>query len=205
MANKYREWVDGEVLTSANLIDYVQKQVVIVCDSSADYPDSSTRREGMVVYDKALDANLTFDGTNWVRTLALTTTAVQTWTPTLTQSGTVTHTATEARYVRTGTLVQAWGYLSVTGSGTTNNTVTVTLPVTASGNATGSVLGTAFIGAGGVVYVGVAQLASSTTLSFRVAPGNAAASLGGTGSFGVNPNVGLANGDSVRFAIAYTV
>ena len=56
MANKYRQWADGETLTAANLIDYVQKQVVINCDSSADYPDSSTRREGMAVYDKNADA-----------------------------------------------------------------------------------------------------------------------------------------------------
>jgi len=56
MANKYRAWADGETLTAANLIDYVQKQVLINCDSSADYPDSSTRREGMAVYDKNADA-----------------------------------------------------------------------------------------------------------------------------------------------------
>ena len=60
MANKYRAWADGEVLTSANLIDFVQKNVVIPCDSSADYPDSSTRREGMTIWDKDLDKLLTY-------------------------------------------------------------------------------------------------------------------------------------------------
>lgn len=68
MANKYRAWVDGEVLTAANLIDYVQKNVVIPCDSSSDYPDSSTRREGMTVYDKNADKLLTYttSTTGWV-------------------------------------------------------------------------------------------------------------------------------------------
>ena len=68
MANKYRAWTDGEVLTAANLIDFVQKQVLIVCDSSADYPDSSTRREGMAVYDKDSDKLLTYttSSTGWV-------------------------------------------------------------------------------------------------------------------------------------------
>ncbi len=68
MANKYRAWADGEVLTAANLIDYVQKNVVIPCDSSADYPDSSTRREGMAVYDKNLDKLLVYttSTTGWV-------------------------------------------------------------------------------------------------------------------------------------------
>lgn len=64
MANKYRAWTDGEVLTSANLIDYVQKNVVIPCDSSADYPDSSTRREGMAVYDKDADKLLIYSGSS---------------------------------------------------------------------------------------------------------------------------------------------
>lgn len=205
MANKYRAWVDGEVVTAANLVDFIQKGCLIVCDSSADYPDSSTRREGMAVYDKALDCELVFDGTNWVRTVPVTTTGVQTWTPTLTQSGSVTHTATEARYVRNGCVVEAWGFLSVTGTGTSGNNVTVTLPVTASGNATGALVGESLFVASGVSYVGVAQIASSTTLSFRVAPGNAATSLGGNGSFGTNPAVGLANGDTVRFHVRYTV
>lgn len=205
MANKYRAWVDGEVLTSANLIDFIQKGCLIVCDSSADYPDSSTRREGMAVYDKALDCELVFDGTNWVRTVAVTTTGVQTWTPTLTQSGTVTNTATEARYIRTGCVVEAWGYLSVTGSGTTNNNVTVSLPVTASGNASGATIGEVSLIVNSVSYIGVAQITSSTTISFRVAPGNAAASIGGTLSFGTTPNVALASGDTIRFHIRYTV
>ena len=68
MANKYRAWADGEVLTAANLIDYVQKQVVVVCDSSSDYPDSSTRREGMPIWDKNLDKLLVYttSTTGWV-------------------------------------------------------------------------------------------------------------------------------------------
>lgn len=68
MANKYRAWTAGEVLTAANLIDYVQKNVVIPCDSSADYPDSSTRREGMTVYDKDADKLLVYttSTTGWV-------------------------------------------------------------------------------------------------------------------------------------------
>ena len=68
MANKYRAWVDGEILTATNLIDYVQKNVVIPCDSSTDYPDSSVRREGMTIWDKNLDKLLTYttSTTGWV-------------------------------------------------------------------------------------------------------------------------------------------
>lgn len=65
MANKYRAWASGETLTAASLVDYVQKNVVIPCDSSSDYPDSSTRREGMIIYDLALDKLLVWSGTAW--------------------------------------------------------------------------------------------------------------------------------------------
>ncbi|MFM7062642.1 MAG: hypothetical protein ACKO04_03995 [Actinomycetes bacterium] len=68
MANKYRAWASGEVLTSANLIDFIQKNVVIPCDSSADYPDSTIRRQGMTIYDKTLNKLLvwTTTTTGWV-------------------------------------------------------------------------------------------------------------------------------------------
>lgn len=68
MANKYRAWASGEVLTSANLIDFIQKNVLIPCDSSADYPDSTIRRQGMAVYDKTLNKLLVYTTatTGWV-------------------------------------------------------------------------------------------------------------------------------------------
>ena len=53
-----------------------------------------------------------------------------TWTPTLTQSGTVTATVTSAVYGRWGRLIVGQFRLSVTGTGTGSNAVTVSLPVT---------------------------------------------------------------------------
>jgi hypothetical protein len=123
MANKYRAWTDGEVLTAANLIDYVQKNVVIPCDSSADYPDSSTRREGMAVYDKGADKLLVYSGSSttgwtqpwnmpWGRVAFASTTTPQTTTSAVEQDLTglsVTFTAVANRIYRlSGFVVGKW-------------------------------------------------------------------------------------------------
>lgn len=58
--NKYRAWANGEVLTAANLTDYIQKNVVVQCDTAADLPDAGTRREGMAAYVLDTDRLLIF-------------------------------------------------------------------------------------------------------------------------------------------------
>gem|GEM_PF-3760708 len=67
MAAQFQTFVAGNVLTASEVNDYLMKQAVIACDSSSDYPGSPV--EGMVVYDKALDALLSY------------TTATTTWNP----------------------------------------------------------------------------------------------------------------------------
>jgi hypothetical protein len=62
MANKYRAWAAGEQITAANLIDFIQKNVVVQCDAVGDLPDVSTRREGMAAYDMGADSFLIFSG-----------------------------------------------------------------------------------------------------------------------------------------------
>lgn len=54
MANQFKTFVSGDVLTAAQVNSYLMKQAVIVCDSSSDYPTSPN--EGMAVWDKAADA-----------------------------------------------------------------------------------------------------------------------------------------------------
>ena len=54
------------------------------------------------------------------------------WTPTLTQSATVTATAT-CGHIRAGKLVVAYYHGAVTGAGTAGNAVELALPVTAAG------------------------------------------------------------------------
>lgn len=64
-----------------------------------------------------------------------------TWTPTVTQTGTVAYTASRATYWRAGRLIIVNMHLTVTGSGTANSTVVVTLPITAATHPANTVLG----------------------------------------------------------------
>lgn len=130
MASQFKTFASGDVLTASEVNSYLMKQAVIVCDASADYPASPT--EGMVVYDKALDAYLGYSGSAWVQVMQLgARNTANTWTPTVTQSGSVGVTVTHARYSRIGRLIVANCQLTCTGTGTGSNAVTVSLPVTA--------------------------------------------------------------------------
>lgn len=62
------------------------------------------------------------------------------YTPTLTQSSTVTKTVTYAKYMKVGRMVHVTALLTVTGSGAANNAILVGLPFTAA--ASGLVAGT---------------------------------------------------------------
>lgn len=192
MASQFRTFTAGEVLTAANVNAYLMKQAVIVIDSSADLPSPN---EGMVVYDKALDATLMYTGSAWVRVANLvTSTAVQTWTPVVTQSGTVAHTANRAVYIRQGAFVSCWAVLTITGSGTTGNNITVTLPVNSYYTDTGLVVGAGRVDDGGTArYIATVEVASANTVVFR--PDNAFASAGN--------GFALANNDTIQFHAHY--
>ena len=65
MANKFKTFTAGSVLTASDLNTYLMKQSVIQVDSSADYPSAPTI--GMTVWDLNLDAMLVYAGitTGW--------------------------------------------------------------------------------------------------------------------------------------------
>jgi len=120
-----------------------------------------------------------------------------TFTPTLTQSGTVTKTVTYASYMKIGRLVIANVLLAVTGSGTGGNGVKVGLPVTAA-QAGNMACGSFWIIDSSAVtnYTGVAEL-DSTSVVKGVA--NAQSSELGSASF----TAALASGDTVSYAVMY--
>jgi hypothetical protein len=122
--------------------------------------------------------------------------AWDTWTPTLTQSGTVTKTVTRATYTRVGRLIVASFDLAVTASGTGGTAVLVGLPVTAA--ASGVMSGAMLIYDLSTTtrYHGGAELQSTTTLGLSSDGVN-------TGVWGVTPSVALASGDIIRGTVSY--
>jgi hypothetical protein len=116
------------------------------------------------------------------------------WTPTVTQSASVTFTATYAKYIKIGDLVIVSCLLSITSAGTANNVIVV-------GGIPYSITGDLVVGSGKIVnsgtanYVGCARAYTGTSVSFE------ADALGN--SIGVTPNFALASGDSISFTIVY--
>lgn len=123
--------------------------------------------------------------------------AWSTYTPTVTQSGSVTATTTAASYTTIGKLIIGYVFMTITGTGSANNAVIISLPVV---NATTSVV----IGSGFIFDSSVPQLfpgsviAGSTTMALEIAGNGSTA-----GSTGSGFTAALANGDQLRWCFAY--
>jgi hypothetical protein len=124
--------------------------------------------------------------------------AWETWTPTLTQTATVTKTTNYAKYMRIQKLVIAQCYMTVTGAGTGGTNVVVGLPITAL-ELQSQIVGGGFIydSSANMVYHVVNQITSTTTMSFYT-------DQNGSGNFfGTNPNIALAANDQIRLYFMY--
>lgn len=119
------------------------------------------------------------------------------WTPTITQSGAVTKTVTYGKYFQIGKLVFASALLSITGSGTGANQVTLSLPVTAAaGSSQAAGHGYLYDSSAATVYSFTALLASTTTANLLQL--NVNGFLGSTGF-----TAGLASGDLINIFLTY--
>lgn len=120
------------------------------------------------------------------------------YTPTLTQSATVTKTTTYAKYIRVGRMITVVVDLAVTGAGTAANVVLIGLPVTAS--ASGLTIGSGLlydVSSGGT-YRATCEISTTTTVLLRGTTSTALDALG-TAVF----TAALAAGDIVRYCATY--
>ena len=119
-----------------------------------------------------------------------------TWTPTVTQSGSVTVDINDARYKITGHLVHVEINLTVTGSGTGANAIVIGGQPAAIQGSTGDVLGMGHITDFGVTtYTGALYVNGATDWRvIEVVTHN---------YIGVDPNFALASGDVIRFKADY--
>lgn len=117
------------------------------------------------------------------------------WTPTWTQSATITKTITRATYTRFGRMITAYFNLTATSAGTAANAVNISnLPVAA---ATGApIVGSWwYLDAGTTVYVGSTHGISTTSVEFTVS--------GNANPFGVTPGLTIASGDVFQATVTY--
>ena len=116
--------------------------------------------------------------------------AWSTYVPTLVQSGTVTTTVTRASYKKIGFLVHVDVVLTVTGSGTTGNAISVGLPVTATSLTDLVGTGLVFDTSAGLNYW--ASSYAGTTTTVQLYDSNTRLAIG------VDPAFALASGDVVH-------
>lgn len=118
-----------------------------------------------------------------------------TWTPTVTQSGSVTATVTRAEHLTiAGLVVVCFFDLAITGAGTGGNVITISLPSTM--NAANGGFGSGWIADASNTTYEVSWIATSTTAIAGLHSAN-------TNYVGATPNFALASGDSLRGGFIY--
>jgi len=125
--------------------------------------------------------------------------AWETWTPTVTQTGNVTVTTNTARYAQIQKIVIAQCYLTVTGTGTGNSPVYVSLPIAAvSSSGQMTALGFIYDASAASNYTVVGAINSTTRCEFFYT--NPSGNV-----FGQAPNIALGTGDQIRLLFTYEV
>jgi hypothetical protein len=196
----YSTLVAGTTITASWANANVRDQVVSPFATTAARDSAITSPvNGMVANITDDDVLTTYNGSAWV--VCADYGAWGTWTPTVTQSGTVTHTATVARYSQVGKLIVAQAVLNITGTGTATNTITVSLPVN-SFTASAAPMGSGNLGdvSTGIQWGFVALTATASTVQFISGNGSATGFLGGSGG---GFTAALASGDVLIFNLVY--
>ena len=122
--------------------------------------------------------------------------AWQDWTPTISQPGLIAKTITNARYTKINNLVIAYSQMSVTGTGTAGNAVTISLPLP-------SLKTSQNVGNGGIYDSTTSTMyhywmyPNSTTTVYLVGD------WAGNGVWGTQPSRGLGSGDQLYFFMTY--
>lgn len=165
-----------------------------VCTSST----LPTGFEGLEIYETDTNRAWLHDGSSFIPWGNVS--AWNTYTPSLTQSATITKTVTYARYWKHGRTVVAQGSLAATSNGTANNVIKIGLPV--AGVATLVPGGLIWWIASGVYYPAFAAMDTTSTI-VGVLP-TLAVNLGQTATVGGSAyDNQVASGDTLAFSFVY--
>ena len=202
----YRLYTAGQVLTAAQVNTYLMEQSVMVFATSAarDAALTSIKSEGNVTFQLDNNDLDIYNGSSFSTLIGNAHGALLSWTPAVTQSGAVTVTNNLSWYQRVGRLITGQWLVTVTGSGTAANKITVTMPVTAVGLT--DLCGTAYIfdTSAGVNYPSL--LVADSTTAFKmyttIANQTTANETQGSGSASTM-TAGLAVGDTISGLFSY--
>jgi hypothetical protein len=170
----------GDTLTAANVNAMLTQGIPPFADTTARDAAITAPFDGQMAYTTGNDTTWVYRSSAWV----ILTEPVQSWTPTVTQSNTVTKTVTWGWSQRSGGIFTASCRLDFTGAGTASNIITISGPLTWI-VAGGSFL---FYDTSLVTYrSGYVQNASTTTFSLIIDEG--------TGAYGLAGGDGITSGD----------
>lgn len=164
-----RSHAQGELWVQPETVD----DLIRICTSSTHPADSYI---GQLLFETDTAAFKAQSGSAWEQVLT-----IGTWTsytPTLTQSTTVTKTVNYAKYLKVGRAVMFAVDLAVTGAGTGANAVTLTVPVTAAVTNLQIGPGAVYDSSASTLYNGNAFLVTATTVNIWPGPDGAASALG---------------------------
>lgn len=199
----YTTLVAGTTITASWANANVRDQTIVPFATTAARDSAITSPvQGMVAAITDDDMLTVYNGSAWIEYGRWGTWA--TYTPTVTQSGSVAATVIIADYVRTGSAVTVQVRLNITGSGTAGNNIVVSLPINpkavyASNSATigiGAIVDTS----ASVKYKGEAVAAASGTQVAFIRTDTS-----DTNGIGTVPSFALASGDVVLFSVTYQV
>jgi hypothetical protein len=170
-------WADNDVPTASDFNTNFRDQVVSTV-TSATRPAGTA---GQLIYETDTTRYMGYNG-GWVNFGLLA--AWNTYAPSVVQSGVVTHTDSYARYFKIGRLVSFIVVLDITGTGTANTAVSVSLPFTAAVSNTNMTIGSGHIRdvSAGLKYFGLAVQASTTTVALLEIAQGTDRLLGATGA-----------------------
>lgn len=204
MATGYHDFTAGETLTAANLEDYCHLQGIMTFASAAarNAALAAVLREGLFAYLQDSNTVTVYSGAAW-STVGPVHGGWLSHTPAVTQSGAVAITVNNSTYCRQGRRIEWRFTVSVTGSGTAANLVTLSLPVNINYVSDFAPCGhtqlydvsvpTLFLGAAVPAAAGTIKI-QSTYSSAGAAP-----AFLGTSTF----TAGLANGDIISGWVIY--
>jgi hypothetical protein len=171
----------GDTLTAANVNLLMLQGAMRFANAAArDTALSGVLAEGLLVYEDDVNTYKYYTGAAW----AIVSEPRQTWTPTVSQPGSIAKTTNWGWYQRANGLYWASCKLSITGAGTGGNAITVSSPITQV-DAAGSF--NFFDTSLSVYRAGNILPQSTTVLSFAIDSGAA--------EYGVAGTDGMTNGD----------
>lgn len=204
MSGGYLDFTAGSVLTAAQLEQYCELQGILRFASAAARNSalSAVLEEGLFAYLVDTNTLTVYTGSAW-STVGPVHGALTSYTPTVTQSGAVTCTVNTSTYTRIGRRI-LWNFLlTMTGTGTAANVVTLSLPAAPATTSSAAFCGfaTLFDTSATTVYFGACTTTSSTELKFNANDNGGAVSYSflGTSKF----TAALASGDIIGGFVSY--